>query len=272
MTTAVQEPDDVVVEIVGLRKRFGGAEVLSGVDLKVRRGETVAIIGPSGSGKTTLLRCVNFLSQYDAGSVYVGGQLVGYRDDGGIRRPARASVTDSIRSRIGMVFQKYALFPHRTALENLMEGPRFVLGLPKAEAEKRGLEALAAVGLANRGNSYPSELSGGQQQRVGIARALAMHPQLMLFDEVTSALDPELVAEVLAVMRRLAEQKMTMLVVTHEMQFARDVADRVVFMEGGKILSDMAAREFFAAPPSSRIESFLRSGLGRYPADAASSG
>jgi len=259
----VPAKDDVLVKVLDVGKRFGSAEVLSGINLEVRRGETVAIIGPSGAGKTTFLRCVNFLSAYDTGSIYVDGRLVGYSDVKGVRRLSRESETNDIRKEIGMVFQKYALFPHRTAFENLLEGPLHVLKMPRDVAEARAMAALSAVGLVDRRDSYPAELSGGQQQRVGIARALSMQPKLMLFDEVTSALDPELVGEVLAVMGRLSAQRMTMLVVTHEMQFARDVADRIVFMEAGRVVADMPSRTFFSSPPSSRIESFLRRSLDR---------
>jgi polar amino acid transport system ATP-binding protein len=250
--------EDIVLRAERVRKSFGSTVGLADVSLKVRRGETVAIIGPSGSGKTTFLRCVNFLVPYDAGRIYVSGRLVGYRDQPGpLMRDSEAAI-NRMRKHIGMVFQRFALFPHRSVLGNLLEGPIHVLKLPRDEAEARALEALRLVGLSEKRLAYPDQLSGGQQQRVGIARALCMRPALMLFDEVTSALDPELVGEVLAVMRDLAAQHMTMLVVTHELRFARDAADRVVFMEGGRILADQPTEEFFATPAHERIGSFLK--------------
>jgi polar amino acid transport system ATP-binding protein len=242
-------------------KRFQSTVVLDQVSLKVSKGETVAVIGPSGAGKTTLLRCINFLTPYDMGRIFVSGRLVGYRDEGGrLIRDSERNLND-VRKHIGMVFQKYHLFLHRTVLGNLIEGPVHVLGLSRGEATSRALAALELVGLTDKLDSYPEELSGGQQQRVGIARALCMQPDLMLFDEVTSALDPELVEEVLGAMRRLAQGGMTMLVVTHELGFARDVADRVVFMEAGRIIADTPAATFFTAPPLPRIEQFLRRSL-----------
>ncbi len=252
-----------VVRAERVCKSYGSVQTLVDIDLTVHRGETVAIIGPSGSGKTTLLRCINFLTAYDSGRLYVEGKLVGYHERNGILVRSGEREINQLRKHIGMVFQKYALFPHRTALENLLEGPLYVLKLPREVAMQRALDALAAVGLSNKAEAYPAQLSGGQQQRVGIARALVMQPALMLFDEVTSALDPELVGEVLSVMSRLASQHMTMLVVTHEMQFARDGADRIVFMDGGRITADMPSKAFFASPPTSRIENFLRRSLQR---------
>ncbi len=257
-TTPSQGAHGAVVELIDVGKVFGATTALSHVNLKVARGETVAIVGPSGSGKTTLLRCINFLVPYDSGRVYVNGQLVGYREERGrLVRDSEHNV-NQVRKRIGMVFQRFNLFRHRTVLGNLLEGPLYVLRVPKREALTRAYEVLNMVGLADKVTAYPDQLSGGQQQRVAIARALCMQPEVMLFDEVTSALDPELVGEVLAVMRRLAQQGMTMIVVTHEMSFARDVADRVAFMEGGTIVVDQGAREFFTRPQTSRIESFLR--------------
>jgi polar amino acid transport system ATP-binding protein len=252
-------PDEgLVLWAEGVGKSFGGNVALKGVDLKVQRGETVAIIGPSGSGKTTLLRCVNFLVPYDQGRIFVNGRLVGYREqDGWLLRESEANV-NLIRRRIGMVFQRFALFPHRSVIGNLLEGPVYALKIPRVEAIARAREALSLVGLSDKADAYPNQLSGGQQQRVAIARALCMQPDLMLFDEVTSALDPELVGEVLSVMRDLAARHMTMLVVTHELRFARDAADRVIFMESGKILADVSTHEFFSAPPSVRIANFLR--------------
>jgi polar amino acid transport system ATP-binding protein len=252
-------PDQaLVLRAEGVGKNYRGVPVLSDVSLDVRRGETVAILGPSGSGKTTFLRCVNFLVPYDSGRIFVNGDLIGYRERGGALVPDTEARISRIRKRIGMVFQRFALFPHRTVLGNLIEGPVYVLKVPRDEAVARAKEALSLVGLAEKAEAYPHQLSGGQQQRVAIARALCMRPDLMLFDEVTSALDPELVGEVLAVMRDLAAQQMTMLVVTHELRFARDAASRVVFMEAGRLLADLPKDEFFAAAPTPRIANFLR--------------
>jgi polar amino acid transport system ATP-binding protein len=247
-----------VLQLIGVNKYFGSVPALSDVDLAVPRGETVAVVGPSGSGKTTLLRCINFLIPYDSGRILVNGRLVGYKQQGaGLVRDTERNVNDT-RKRIGMVFQRFNLFPHRTVLGNLLEGPIYVLKVPRDEAIDRAKAALDTVGLIDKIGAYPDQLSGGQQQRVAIARALCMEPEIMLFDEVTSALDPELVGEVLEVMRQLAEKGMTMVVVTHEMGFARDIADRVVFMEAGKIAAEQPARDFFEAPSTPRIEAFLR--------------
>jgi polar amino acid transport system ATP-binding protein len=248
--------DVLVIDRVG--KRYESVIALADVSLRVRTGETVAIIGPSGSGKTTLLRCINFLVPYDSGRIYVNGQLVGYRErNGGLTRDSESNL-NKVRKRIGMVFQKFNLFPHRSVVGNLVEGPIHVLGLSQEAAVARAHSALELVGLSDKKNVFPDQLSGGQQQRVGIARALCMEPALMLFDEVTSALDPELVNEVLGVMRTLAEKQMTMVVVTHEIGFARDVADRVVFMEAGKVSVDLPTDEFFSTPGNARITSFLQ--------------
>lgn len=253
-------PDHLVpmVEARSVRKAFGPVDVLRGVNLSVGRGEVVCIIGPSGSGKTTLLRCLNRLESIDSGRVLVDGQLVGYRE--GSKGRLVESTYDELRRQrqaIGMVFQRFHLFPHRTAIENVMEGPKVVLGTPDKEARARGSELLAKVGLSGREKAYPSQLSGGQQQRVAIARALAMDPKLMLFDEPTSALDPELVGEVLGVMRDLALSGMTMVVVTHEMDFAREVADRVVFMDGGVIVEEGSPSDILNDPQHPRTRSFL---------------
>jgi polar amino acid transport system ATP-binding protein len=261
--TAAPAGEDVVVRAAGVGKSYGGARILKDIDLTVRRGQTVAVIGPSGSGKTTLLRCINFLVPYDEGRIHIDGELIGYRDaDGRLRRDSDANVC-RIRRNIGMVFQRYALFPHRSVLGNLLEGPVHVLKIPRAQAVERARLVLGLVGLADKADAFPGQLSGGQQQRVGIARALCMEPKLLLFDEVTSALDPELVGEVLVVMRGLARLHRTMIVVTHEIRFAREAADRVVFMENGAILADLPAARFFADPPSERIRSFLRRSEGR---------
>ena len=246
-----------VLRLIGVGKRFRDVPALSNVNLAVSRGETVAVVGPSGSGKTTLLRCINFLIQYDTGRIFIGDQLVGYRENrSGLVRDTERNI-NRIRKRIGIVFQRFNLFPHRTVLGNLVEGPLYVLKVGREEAQRRARAALEVVGLTDKVGAYPDQLSGGQQQRVAIARALCMEPEIMLFDEVTSALDPELVGEVLGVMRRLARQGMTMVVVTHEMGFARDVANRVVFMESGTIIADQPAREFFGNPATTRIEAFL---------------
>ncbi len=252
--------DGPVVRAEGVGKSFGAKTAmpaLSDVNLTIRRGESVAIVGPSGSGKTTLLRCINFLIPYDRGRVYFNGRLVGYREHDSRLVPDSERHTNEIRKRIGIVFQRFNLFPHRSVLGNLLEGPLYVLKIPRGAAVERAKRALDLVGLTDKIDAYPDHLSGGQQQRVAIARALCMEPELMLFDEVTSALDPELVGEVLSVIRRLAQQGMTMMVVTHEMAFARDVADRVVFMEHGRIVVDQPADDFFGKPSNPRIEAFL---------------
>ncbi|MWA01153.1 ATP-binding cassette domain-containing protein [Actinomadura sp. LD22] len=235
------------VEISGLRKSFGANEVLRGIDFHVERGEVVCVIGPSGSGKSTLLRCVNLLEEPSAGTVRVGGVEVTDPDVD----------IDAVRRRIGMVFQSFNLFPHLTALGNVTIAQRKVLKRDRAEAERIARENLERVGLADKVGSYPAQLSGGQQQRVAIARALAMGPEVMLFDEPTSALDPELVGDVLGVMRGLAETGMTMLVVTHEMSFAREVADRVVFMDGGVVVEEGPPSRVIADPEHERTRGFL---------------
>ena len=247
-----------MVEALGLRKWFGALEVIRGVSLSVARGEVVCIIGPSGSGKSTFLRCLNWLEVPEEGEVRIEGRPA-FREtvDGQpVEQPPREIAR--LRSRIGMVFQAFNLFPHMTALENVIEAPRHVLKLPYAAARERALALLRQVGLADRDDHYPEELSGGQQQRVAIARALAMEPMAMLFDEVTSALDPELVGEVLGVMRDLAARGMTMLVVTHEMNFARQMADRVVFMDHGVIAEEGVPAEIFRNPSNPRTRAFLR--------------
>ena len=233
--------------------------VLKGIDLEVAAGEVVVIVGPSGSGKSTLLNCINFLEPYEEGIIRVGGNSIGYNIDPetGLRRRQGEKELNAIRMRIGMVFQHFNLFPHMTALGNVSEAPIHVKGEPREEARLRSRQLLARVGLAAKENAYPGELSGGQKQRVAIARSLAMEPKVMLFDEVTSALDPELVSEVLAVMRDLARDGMTMLVVTHEMGFARDVADRVVFMDEGSIVEQDRPERFFTHPGTERAREFL---------------
>lgn len=243
--------DDYVVNVTDLNKSFGANHVLRGINLHVQRGEVVCIIGPSGSGKSTLLRCVNMLEKPSSGTIVVLGRELTHID----------CDIDEARSKIGMVFQQFNLFPHMTALENICVAQRKVLGRSKAEAEMKGLQLLARVGLTEKADAYPGQLSGGQQQRVAIARALAMDPDVMLFDEATSALDPELVGDVLNVMKNLAEEGMTMLVVTHEMGFASNVATRVVFMDGGVIVEEGPPSQVIAAPREERTQSFLSSVL-----------
>ncbi|GAA5075660.1 amino acid ABC transporter ATP-binding protein [Nocardia iowensis] len=238
-------------------KNFGALQVLKGVSLEVGRGEVLCVIGPSGSGKSTFLRCINHLEQVNAGRLYVDGELVGYQEKNGKLYELHPREAARQRREIGMVFQHFNLFPHRTVLENVIEAPTQVKKLRKAEAVTRAQELLDRVGLAEKANAYPAQLSGGQQQRVAIARALAMDPKLMLFDEPTSALDPELVGEVLAVMRELAQSGMTMVVVTHEMGFAREVADKLVFMDAGVIVEAGAPRDLLANPKHERTQAFL---------------
>ena len=238
-------------------KRFGKLTVLDGVDFSVKRGQVVVIIGPSGSGKTTLLRCINHLEKIDAGRIYIDGELIGYRERNGRIVEDREANIALMRSKIGFVFQRFNLFPHLTVLENVIEAPVHVLHQPKKEVLERARDLLAKVGLAEKADAYPHKLSGGQQQRVAIARALAMNPKLMLFDEATSALDPELVGEVLKVMRQLAEEGMTMVVVTHEMGFARDVADHVIFMDKAVIVEKGTPQEVFDHPENERTRNFL---------------
>ena len=239
-------------------KSYGPLTVLRGVSLQVAAGEVVSIIGPSGSGKSTLLRCVNLLERPERGTVTLGGKLVSHRDRRGTLLPARERDLRALRAQIGMVFQQFNLFPHMTALANVTEAPRAVLGMAPREAAEWGRELLASVGLADRSDHLPAQLSGGQQQRVAIARALAVRPQIMLFDEVTSALDPELVDEVLRVMQRLAADGMTMLVVTHEIGFAEDVSSRVVFMDEGSIVEEGPAAAVIRNPQRARTRAFLQ--------------
>ena len=238
-------------------KRFGHLTVLNDVNLSVRRGHVVVIIGPSGSGKTTLLRCINHLEKIDGGRIYVDGQMVGYREVNGRLVEDTEKAIAHMRSQIGFVFQRFNLFPHKTALENVIEAPIHVLHQPRAEVIERALALLKKVGLSEKANVYPHKLSGGQQQRVAIARALAMNPRLMLFDEATSALDPELVGEVLKVMRQLAEEGMTMVVVTHEMGFAREVSDHVIFMDNGVIVEEGPPEQIFDHSENERTRGFL---------------
>jgi polar amino acid transport system ATP-binding protein len=247
-----------MVKAEGVHKRFGRLEVLKGISLEVEPGEVVCIIGPSGSGKSTFLRCINHLEKIDAGRLSVDGRLVGYRQKGDKLHELRDAEICRERARIGMVFQRFNLFGHMTALENVMEAPIRVRKLPRKRAEAEARELLARVGLADKLAGYPAQLSGGQQQRVAIARALAMDPKLMLFDEPTSALDPELIGDVLDVMRALASDTgMTMLVVTHEMGFAREAANRVLMMDDGRIIEEGTPEHFFRAPAEERTKQFL---------------
>ena len=248
---------DVMVRAEAVRKHFGAIEVLKGIDLEVAAGEVVCLIGPSGSGKSTFLRCINHLEKIDGGSLTVNGELVGYRRHGHRLYELRDREVCARRADIGMVFQHFNLFPNRTALGNVTVGPIRVKKEPKDEVHTRARALLGQVGLADKIDAYPSQLSGGQKQRVAIARALAMQPKLMLFDEPTSALDPELVGEVLEVMRGLAEGGMTMLVVTHELGFARDVADRIVFMDLGVVVESGRPEDVLAAPKEARTRAFL---------------
>ncbi len=247
-----------MVDAQDVHKYFHRNEVLKGITMQVRKGEVVVLIGASGSGKTTFLRCVNHLEKINSGRIYVDGKLVGYRErpDGRLVEAGERDIA-AMRSEIGFVFQRFNLFPHLTALQNIIEAPIRVKGMPKAQAIERAHELLRKVGLADKADAYPGRLSGGQQQRVAIARALAMDPKLMLFDEPTSALDPELVGEVLKVMRQLAEEGMTMIVVTHEMGFAREVANRVVFLHDGVILEEGTPEQMFTNPQQERTRAFL---------------
>ena len=241
----------------GVHKRFGRLEVLKGIDLLVEPREVMCIIGPSGSGKSTFLRCINHLEKINSGRLSVDGELVGYRERNGKLYEMKDKEVAAQRREIGMVFQRFNLFPHMTALENVTEGPIQVKGKSKTEAREHGEELLAQVGLKDKAAAYPSQLSGGQQQRVAIARALAMEPKLMLFDEPTSALDPELVGEVLDVMRSLAQNGMTMVVVTHEMGFAREVGDSLVFMDGGVVVEEGVPKDILSNPQHRRTQAFL---------------
>lgn len=240
-----------MIEIRNITKTFGRQEVLKGIDLTVEKGEVVVILGPSGSGKTTLLRCLNFLEKPDSGTVTISGDQVN------CRRPAKQEI-HNLRKKTAMVFQHYNLFKHKTVLENVMEGLVIVRKLDRVEAKVKSIEVLEKVGLGDKLDMYPSQLSGGQQQRVGIARALALEPEVILFDEPTSALDPELVGEVLSVIRKIAAEGITMIVVTHEMGFARDVSNHVVFMDGGIIVEEGKPNEIFRSPKEERTKQFLK--------------
>ncbi|WP_370508657.1 amino acid ABC transporter ATP-binding protein [Mycobacterium sp. SA01] len=245
-----------IVSVQNVSRTLGGRRVLDNVSLDVMRGEVVVLIGPSGAGKTTLLRSLNHLETVDSGRILIGGTPIGHRDSGGTKK---VSISELARRRreIGFVFQHFNLFPHMTAAENVWNGPVRVLGVAKDEARRDAIAVLSRVGLADKADARPSQLSGGQQQRVAIARALAMRPKVMLFDEPTSALDVEMVGEVLAVMRELADEHMTMVVVTHEMRFARDAADRIVVMDGGRVIEDAPPERLFADPQHDRTKAFL---------------
>jgi cystine transport system ATP-binding protein len=251
-----------MIEIVGLRKRFGSVTVLDGIDHHQEAGEVVALIGPSGCGKSTLLRCLNWLETPDSGSLRLGD----VRIEAGTPQATDRALRQRLRRRTGMIFQQFNLFPHRTALENVMEAPLHVDRVPDAEAREQAMDLLSKVGLADRAHHRPSQLSGGQQQRVAIARALAMKPQILLCDEPTSALDPELRGEVLSVLARLADEGMTLLLVTHELNFARDIAHRVVFIDGGRVVATGPTRAVLDQPEPPRLREFL--GLGRRTAIA----
>ena len=253
----VVQADQPILRIDGLHKRFGKTEVLRGVSFDVHAGEVLCVIGPSGSGKSTLLRCVNFLEEPTAGTIYLDGEMMGQRIEGGRFVALRASELAMQRVQIGMVFQSFNLFAHLTALQNVMEAPISVKKESRDEVEKRAKTLLERVGLADKASSYPAQLSGGQQQRVAIARALAMRPKLMLFDEPTSALDPEIVGEVLQVMQALAKDGTTMIVVTHEMGFAREVSHRVIFMDGGVVVESGPPDEVLVSPSHERTRQFL---------------
>ena len=248
---------ELMVDARSVRKRYGSNEVLAGVSLSVEKGEVLCVIGPSGSGKSTFLRCLNHLESINGGRIYVNGELMGYRQVGNVLHEMKPKDIATARQAIGMVFQRFNLFPHLTALQNIIEAPIGVAGMNAEEAKALGLELLEQVGLADKGDHYPAQLSGGQQQRVAIARALAMKPKLMLFDEPTSALDPELVGDVLDVMKNLAKAGMTMIVVTHEMGFAKEVADRVVFIDKGQIVEVGTPKQVLDNPQEARTKAFL---------------
>ena len=254
MTDGIETP---MVKAEGVSKSFGSNHVLRSISLEVPRGDVLCIIGPSGSGKSTFLRCINHLEEVDAGRLFVDGELVGYHERGGKLYEMKPKDAARQRRDIGMVFQRFNLFPHMTALENVMIAPTLLKKGAKAQLKDQAMDLLAQVGLAEKFDHYPAHLSGGQQQRVAIARALAMNPKLMLFDEPTSALDPELVGEVLGVIKGLAESGMTMVVVTHEMGFAREVADHLVFMDGGVVVEEGDPREVLAHPTQQRTQDFL---------------
>jgi polar amino acid transport system ATP-binding protein len=255
--TAEATATTAIIDARDVHKRFGSLEVLKGITLQVERGQVACLLGRSGSGKSTFLRCINHLEKVDAGMIRVAGRTVGYEERNGKLYELREKEVARQRRGVGMVFQRFNLFPHMTALENVVEAPVQVLGTPRSAARERARELLDRVGLADKASAYPSSLSGGQQQRVAIARALAMEPEVMLFDEPTSALDPELVGDVLDVMRDLAESGMTMIVVTHEIGFAREVGDVAVFMDGGVVVEQGAPEDVLVSPREARTQAFL---------------
>lgn len=246
-----------MIELIDIHKSFGPVEVLRGISLSISAGEVVCIVGPSGSGKSTLLRCINFLEQPTSGTILIDGEKAYYDVTGGVKKIRPEKDVARIRRKLGMVFQDFALFPHLTAIGNVIEGQIYGLGIPRTEALKRAVSMLERVGLGDHGSQYPAELSGGQKQRVAIARSLALSPKAMLFDEPTSALDPELVGEVLDVMKRLSGDGMTMVIVTHEMAFAREVADRVIFVDRGKIIEEGSPDVVLDHPEHERTKAFL---------------
>ncbi|PYB69873.1 amino acid ABC transporter ATP-binding protein [Rhizobium wuzhouense] len=263
MTDQVTNKQAPIVRVSGVEKRFGDLQVLKGIDLDVYKGEVIVIVGSSGSGKTTFIRCINHLEKIQGGRIEVNGHLIGYRErNGRLVEDAESNIARQ-RCEIGMVFQLFHLFPHLTALENIIEAPVHVRKVPRTEAIETARTLLARVGLADKANAYPAQLSGGQQQRVAIARALAMRPSVMLFDEPTSALDPEMIGEVLDVMKELAREGMTMIVVSHEMGFAREVANRVIMMHEGRIIEDAPPETFFTAPKHERTAAFLSRVIGK---------
>lgn len=254
-----------MIEVRNLRKSYGDLEVLKDINFSIEKGEVVVVLGPSGSGKSTMLRCINLLEEFQGGEISIDGNAIGYiADTNGSRRRRKESENAKLREQVGMVFQSFNLFPHRTVLDNVMMGPLKVKGMARKQAEPLARDLLQKVGLLDKADQYPARLSGGQQQRVGIARALAMQPKVMLFDEVTSALDPELVGEVLLVMRQLAQEGMTMIIVTHEVHFARDVGDRIIFMDHGVIVEEGPPAAVLANPQSDRLKQFLRRYQGHY--------
>jgi polar amino acid transport system ATP-binding protein len=254
------DSDSVVISARGISKRFGTLTVLDAIDLEVHAGKTLCVLGPSGSGKSTLLRCVNHLERPDQGEIYLRGERVGVRrGNDGVEQPMNERELARLRTRMGMVFQQFNLWPHLTVLGNLIESPVHVQRRPRAEVIAEADALLKKIGLADKRNEFPSRLSGGQKQRVAIARALAMKPEVLLFDEPTSSLDPELVGEVLAVMRELAAEGHTMIVVTHEMAFAREVADEIMFLDHGRLIERGAPQEFFGSPKTQRVRQFLQS-------------
>lgn len=264
MVSSSEGSDDVVIDVRHVSKKFGSLNAIEDITLQIKKSEVACIIGPSGSGKSTLLRCMNFLEEYDSGEIYISKRLLGYTKtaSGSLKRSSRKQV-DQVRQRVGMVFQHFNLWPHRTALGNVTEALVRVKKMSRTEADRVGIEMLSVVGLVDKADAYPDKLSGGQKQRVAIARALALDPEVMLFDEPTSALDPELVGEVLSVMQKLAENEVTMVIVTHEMGFAAGVADEIIFMDKGKLVERGSAKEVLRSPENPRLQQFLSTWVNR---------